>query len=359
MRILDKYVSKGFLGTLFFALIAFSVIYIVIDAVGFMDKFIDQNVSFFIIAKYYLFYLPYIIILTLPVATLLASLFSVGQLARYNELTAMQSSGLSMYKILSPLFILGIIISLIAAYAGERFVPQTNQMKKEIYQTYVDRVKKKNTDLTTKDISLQIDSERWLLIGFFETNDSTAFKVSVQNYKQNKLVKRIDAARMTWENKGWRLLDGYIREFSEQQETAQPFNELELTDLYFKPNEIARVQKKAEEMSYWELKDFIKEVRRTGGNPDRLLVDLYLKFAFPFANFIIILFGAPLASRKTRSGTALSFGISLFICFLYFGFIKVGQSLGHNGTLPPLIAAWMGNIFFGIGAIYILVKSSK
>jgi len=112
-------------------------------------------------------------------------------------------------------------------------------------------------------------------------------------------------------------------------------------------------------MSYWELKNFIDEVKRTGGNPDRWRVDLYLKFAFPFANFIIILFGAPLASRKTRSGTAISFGVSLFICFLYFGFIKVGQSLGHNGTLPPFIAAWLGNLFFGLGAIYILVRSSR
>ncbi|UCE04389.1 MAG: LPS export ABC transporter permease LptG [bacterium] len=358
MRILDKYIIRNFIGTLLFALIAFTAIYIIIDVVGFMDKFIDRNVGFFIVARYYIFYLPYIIILTLPVATLLASLFSVGQLSRYNELIAMQSSGLSLYRILTPLFTLGIIISLVAGYAGERFVPYTNQKKKETYQIHVDKAKK-NTRVQTKDISLQIDKYRWLLIGFFDTDINTAFKVSIQTYNQNKLMKRIDAPQMIWKNDRWCLLNGYIRQFSDNKETAQSFDELLLTDLRFKPEDIATVQKKAEEMSYWELKNFIKEVTRTGGNPDRWLVDLYLKIAFPFANFVIILFGAPLASRKTRSGTALSFGISLFICFLYFGIIKVGQSLGHNGTLPPLFAAWMGNIFFGIGAVYILMKSSK
>lgn len=359
MRILVKYIVKNFLGTLIFALIAFTAIYIVIDVVGFMDKFIDRNVGFFIVAKYYVFYLPYIIILTLPVATLLASLFSVGQLSRYNELIAMQASGLSLYRILSPLLVLGIVISLVAAYAGERFVPYTNQEKQQIYQAHVDKVKRRNIEAQTRDINLQIDENRWLLIGFFDTEVGTAFKVSIQSYQQNQLVKRIDAAKMIWENNHWRLVDGYTREFSNNKETARAFNELELRDLYFKPEDIAKIQKKAEEMSYWELKNFIKEIRRTGGNPDRWLVDLYLKIAFPFANLVIILFGAPLASRKTRSGTALSFGISLFICFLYFGIIKVGQSLGHNGTLPPLFAAWMGNLFFGIGAVYILVKSSK
>ncbi len=359
MKILDNYLSRNFLGTLGFALVAFCAIYMIIDAVGFMDKFIDQHVSILIVAKYYLYYLPYIIILTLPVATLLASLFSVGQLARYNELIAMQASGLSLYKILSPLFVLGIIISLIAAYAGERFVPYANQKKKEVYQTHVDKIKKVSTDIPTRDITMQIDNHRWLLIGFIELNDSTAYKVSVHHYRDNSLVERIDAARMHWRKDHWLLLNGLIRRFENQQENAQPFQELAVNDLRFHPQDIARVQKKAEEMSYWELRDFIKEIRRTGGKPDRWLVDLYLKLSFPFANFIIVLFGAPLASRKTRSGTALSFGISLFICFLYFGIIKVGQSLGHNGALPPLIAAWIGNILFGLGAIYILIRSNK
>ncbi|MDZ7335629.1 MAG: LptF/LptG family permease [candidate division KSB1 bacterium] len=359
MKILDHYLSRNFLGTLGFALISFCAIYIIIDAVGFMDKFIDQHVPILIVAKYYLYYLPYIIILTLPVATLLASLFSVGQLARYNELIAMQASGLSLYKILSPLFVLGIAISLFAAYAGERFVPYTNQLKKEVYQTHVDKIKKTRAEISTRDITLQIDNHRWLLIGFIELSDSTAFKVSVQRYWNNALVERIDASRMIWQKDRWLLINGFMRRFENQHETAEPFQEMVMTDLRFRPQDIARVQKKAEEMSYWELREFIKEIRRTGGKPDRWLVDLYLKLSFPFANFIIVLFGAPLASRKTRSGTALSFGISLFICFLYFGIIKVGQSLGHNGALPPLLAAWLGNILFGLGAINILIRSNK
>lgn len=359
MRTLDQYIIRNFLGTLLFALIAFSAIYIIIDVVGFMDKFIDRNVGLFIVMKYYIYYLPYIIILTLPVAMLLASLFSVGQLSRYNELIAMQSSGLSLYRILSPLFVLGIVISLIAAYTGERFVPQTNQAKKDLYQTYVDQLKKRAVEAQTKDISLQIDENRWLLIGFFDIEVNTAFKISIQNYREHQMVERIDASRMSWEHDHWRLINGYIREFSNDNETIQSFAELVSQNLRFKPEDIAKVQKKAEEMSYWELKNFIDEIKRTGGSPDRWLVDLYLKISFPFANLVIILFGAPLASRKTRSGTAISFGISLFICFFYFGIIKIGQSLGHNGTLPPLFAAWMGNMLFGIGAIYILVKSSR
>ncbi|OQX95456.1 hypothetical protein B6I21_05345, partial [candidate division KSB1 bacterium 4572_119] len=161
MKILDKYLLSNFFGTLIFSLVAFSAIFIIIDVIGFLDKFIDHNVPIPVVAKYYVFYLPYIIILTLPVATLLSSLFSVGQLARYNEITAMRASGLSNYRILTPLFIAGILISMLSMYTGERFVPFTNQQKKDVYESYVSR-KKKKSKRKTKNIQLQIEQDKWL-----------------------------------------------------------------------------------------------------------------------------------------------------------------------------------------------------
>jgi len=357
MKILDNYLLKQFLGTLIFALIAFTAIFIIIDMIEFLDKIIDHNVGFTIVLKYYIYYLPFIIILTLPIATLLASLFSVGQLARFNEITAMRASGLSNYRILGPLVVGGLLISLLAMYTGETLVPYANQLKKDVYQTYV----KKNSRAgkrKTKNIQLQIDENQWLIVGFFDVKTNTAFKVSIEEYQNNSMIQRIDAPKMIWQETTWVLNEGYQRQFVNKVEETRSFQKMELKEINFKPEDIARVQKKAEEMSYVELKYFIKEIIRTGGNPDRWLVELYLKISFPFANLIIILFGAPLASRKTRSGTAISFGISLLICFLYFGVIKLGQSLGHNGTVPPLFAAWLGNIVFGLGAVYILAKSN-
>jgi lipopolysaccharide export LptBFGC system permease protein LptF len=84
-----------------------------------------------------------------------------------------------------------------------------------------------------------------------------------------------------------------------------------------------------------------------------------MKISFPFANFIIVLFGAPLASGRKRTGKALGFGLSLLICFVYYGFIKAGQVLGREAMLPPLLAAWIGNAIFGAMGIFFLVKARK
>ena len=310
--------------------------------------------------KYYAYYLPYIIVLSLPVAMLLASLFSVGQMARYNEIVAQLSAGISLLRILLPIFVLGLIISGFTLYVGERIVPYANQHKLDIYNTYIDKSQPLSAR-RNKDIYMQIARNQWLNIGYFDAKINTAHKISIQFFSDDyhTIVKRIDALRMVWDGHSWSILNGYIRRFSGDTETVEVFERMDRPDFSFKPKELSKVQKKAEEMSYWELKRFVQSIRRNGGNPNRWLVDLYLKIAFPFANFIIVLFGAPLASRKTRSGPAISFAISLLICFLYFGIIKTGQSLGHNGTLSPMLAAWIGNLIFGSAAMFVFYKMNR
>ena len=360
MKILDKYIIHNFLGTLIFSLIAFTSIFVVIDLIGYLDKFIDQDVPQIIVIKYYLFYFPYIIVLSLPVAMLLASLFSIGQLAKHNEIVAMSASGLSLYRILLPLLILGIIISGITMYSAEKIVTVTNKKKLDIYTTYVDK-NKRDTPQRNNDIYKQLDQNQWLNIGYFDSKIKTAHKINLQFFddEYSRIIKRIDALKMIWEDNKWVILNGFIRKFDGTKENITVFERIEPTNFPFKPKDLSKVQKKAEEMSYWELREFIENIRRNGGDPNRWLVDLYLKIAFPFANFIIVLFGAALSSKKTRSGPAISFGISLLLCFLYFGIIKTGQALGHNGTLSPLLAAWIGNIIFGIAALFVFFKMSR
>lgn len=360
MKIIDKYVLQKFLGTLLFALVAFCVMFVVIDLIGYMDKFIDKDVPRIIVVQYYLYYLPYIVVLTYPVAMLLASLFSIGQMTRYNETTAMIASGVSLFRILIPLFIFGLISSVTIMYLGEKVIPHTNQKKINIYQTYVKKSKKRN-QTRHNDVYAQVSQNEWMHIGYFDSKINTGFKVSIQSFESNfrNIQKRIDATKMIWEDGNWVLLNGIIRKFSEDSESVENFKKLARSDFSFDAQEISNSQKQTEEMSYGELKQFIKNIRRNGGNPNRWLVDLYIKISFPFANLIIVLFGAPLASRKTRSGPAISFAVSLLICFLYFGIIKIGQALGHTGALPPLLAAWIGNMIFGTAAIYIFWKMRK
>ncbi len=358
MTILDRYLLRKFAGVLVFALLAFICIFLIVDGIEKLDTFIDKEVPAGIVIRLYLYYIPYIITLTLPVAMLLASLFSVGSMAKQNEIIAQIASGLSLYRILAPLLIFSLLISLGAFWFGETVVPRASAARSGIVDEHIEKQRevwrKRVNNVYARDAQERRISMRW-----FDTVQNTGHRVNIRKFKGLETQIHIYAARMSWEDSTWILYDGVERSFMEGVEIVNTFSRLELLDENLKPDEFAKVLKKPEEMSYGELKTFIAEVERNGGDPNHWLVDLYLKIAIPFANFIIVLFGAPLSSPKRRSGTATGFGISLAIAFFYFGIVKTAQSMGQNGLLPPLFAAWSANVLFFLGGIWVLLKAQK
>ncbi len=356
MKILDKYLLQTFVSTLLFTLFAFICIFVIVDLVDRLREFLNHEVPRSIILNYYLFYVPYIITLILPITILLSALLSVGKLARFNEVTAMKSAGLSIKRILLPLFLFGFLLSIFMIYFGERVVPFTNQRMFNIERENLGKhthLEMRRNNIYFRDPKFQ----HWIFINHYDPRLHKANRVSIQEINNNRLLSRIDAQQMIWKDSSWVFINGTERKLVAKNEfDYEKFDSLRYSQISFLPEDFAKVQKKHEEMTYAELKKFIEEVAQNGGEPQTWLVDLYLKISFPFANFIILLFGAPLAANKNRSGKALGFGISLFVAFFFFGFVKTGQTLGHNGVLPPLIAAWLGNFVFLVAGSIILVK---
>ncbi|MBN2092657.1 LPS export ABC transporter permease LptG [candidate division KSB1 bacterium] len=356
MKILDRYLLKTFILTLLFTLFAFICVFIIVDLVDRLREFLNHEVPRSIILNYYLFYIPYIIALILPITILLAALLSVGKLARFNEITAMKSAGLSIKRILLPLFIFGFLLSIFMIYFGERVVPFTNQRMFNIERENLGKhthLEMRRNNIYFRDPQFQ----HWIFINHYDPRLNKANRVSIQEIENNSLLSRIDAQQMIWKDSSWVFINGTQRKPGADNESGYArFDSLRFNQISFLPEDFAKVQKKHEEMTYSELQKFIEEVAQNGGEPKTWLVDLYIKISFPFANFIILLFGAPLAANKNRSGKALGFGISLFVAFFFFGFVKTGQTLGHNGVLPPLFAAWMGNLIFLSAGAIILFK---
>lgn len=356
MKILDFYIIRKFIFTLLFLLLAFTCIFIVIHLIDNLRNFLNNQVPQVVILKYYLYYIPFITVLILPICILLAALFSIGNLAHYNEIIAMKSAGQSLIRILMPLFILAFLISIFMIFFSEKIVPFTNQKMFNIERELLG----KHQSLTHERSNIYFRDpqfENWIYINHYDPRLKRAHRVSIQKVQHDKVSYRIDAQRMTWENDHWVLTNGCERTWNSKGHFEYTyFPSRNFTQLSLLPDDFNKVQKRHEEMTYQELQEFIREVAQNGGEPKTWLVDLYLKISFPFSSFIIMLFGAPLAANKTRSGKALGFGLSLFVSFFFFGFVKTGQALGHSGVLHPLLAAWLGNIVFLVAGLIIIAR---
>ncbi len=356
MTLLDRYVSKKFLMILLFGLLAFVIIFLVIDLIENIDKFIDRKATTEQVVLYYVYYIPYIISLTLPISMLLASLFSLGNMTQHNEIVAQNSAGISQYRIFAPLFVIAFLISIAAGIFNETVVPFTNQERLSIYRHEIKK-QPRTKGMNRNNIYIQDNQNRKISIGFFNGVSNIARKVSLQYFNGSTLVRRIDARTMEWKKDHWVIKDVIERRFSGSDETISQQKELILDDLDILPENLLELQKRPEEMSYARLKRFVDEKLKIGAEVRKWIVELYLKISYPFANFIIVLFGAPLAARKRRSGPAVGIGISLLVCFVYFLFIRTGQVLGHQGDLPEWLAAWFGNIIFGIAGLITLFRT--
>jgi len=358
LKILDYYLLKRFLLNLTVALVAWIVIVLVVDVIENISRFLDQRATFRMVFLYYLYYIPYIISLILPVSMLLSALFTLSFSAQHNEVVAQLSSGISLYRILAPLFLLSLIISGLAGIFNETVVPVSSQRRLDIKRYEISK-NPRPSEKTRTNIYIQESANRTLNARYFNGQTSEARNVSIKTFEGAVLKERLDADRMIWDKDHWKLSTGMVRRFSNGVEDIHAFKDSIFNEIRITPDELAVVQKSPEEMSYTELNNFIRELNELGADPRKWLVERHLKIALPMANFIVVLLGAPLASRKRRGGMGLNFGLSLMVSFIYFIIIRTGQVFGHQGQLPPLLAAWMGNFIFLTLGLYSLLSVRK
>ena len=357
MTILDSYMLKRIGKPLALVLIAFVGIFILIDLFDHASKFIDNKVGPDIVLLYYLYYMPWIVVLTAPVAMLLASLLAIGRLSRRSEIMAMKGGGLSLYRILAPVLLLAVALSFASLFVGEVVMPPATRRRLEIKETHLTR--RADRAVRTDVIYIRPDGVM-LLARRFNVGRQTLDEVTVEEFDdQSNPTTRIDAERGRWENGHWVLEKGRVRRFTPDGEEAYPFETYDLPYTEPSPDDLRTRRLEPEEMGYADLRNYVKKLRASGNNPRDLDVQLQLKISFPFVTLIMTLIGAPLAAATRRTGFALSFTAALAVSFVYFGLIQVGDVLGSQGLLPPVLAAWVGNIVFaGIG-IWLLIRAPK
>ncbi|HEY3295820.1 MAG TPA: LPS export ABC transporter permease LptG [bacterium] len=358
MKQLDRYILRRFFEYFFFALLASVIIFVTVDSTENLDKFIDAKVKYYEIAYYYYLYLPYITYLTLPVSVLLATLFSIGGLVYRNELTAMQSAGYSLWRVLGLFLLVAVPLSGGMLAFGESVVPAANHERNDMYRV---RVKKQQSSASTRQgkLFIQVSPSEYLKMEGYDPQTQTGDHVTMHQFENDRVLRRINADRIHYNGKSWVLYNVFTHDFGGQALAVAHKDSLVRADLHITPMDLSQVTIEPEEMNYKDLKAMVGRLEISGVKAGKWVVDLAFKLSQPFATVIIVLFGVPFAAFRRRGGLVLGFGLSLLVCFVYFGFMQIGKILGYNGTIHPLMAAWAGNIAFGLLGLGLIWRVPK
>jgi lipopolysaccharide export system permease protein len=344
-RIHDRYLLIRFLKIFAYSVAAFVLVYITVNIFEEIDNFIDHEATIKEIARYYFYSVPFVLTYVVPVSLLLATVFAMGVMGRRNELTALLASGVSIRRVALPLFILALLVSIGSIFFNDSVVSRANRAKSDIKRHDIEGRERVDPDLKTDFTYLGANGFVYLAQTYSHANRAL-FDVIVQQYDDNTLLRRIDARNARWLNGRWVFVNGYERTFDGREESVERFDSLMVPEITETPDDFAEEEIDQEDMTYRELSRYVQRVERSGGNAEQYKVDLAFKFSGPFAGFIFVLIGVALSAGKRKPSIATGFGLTLMVSFVYYAVLRVGQTLGHNGVMPPVFAAQFGNIIF-------------
>mgnify|MGYP001986945562 FL=1 len=363
MKKLDLYIIRQFLSTLAMTLMGFVSVILVVDLIENLDRFIDNSIPAGITFTYYIYAIPWFINLGLPMSMLISTVFTVGVLAKRNELTAMKSNGISLYRIAIPITSIGFIVSLISFELDNRWVTKGNKARYDIERQYMKRKARVRTQKEIRNIFLQKNEMNHISLAKFRPESNAGNDITFITLDKGTVTKRMDGKTVKWLDslRVWNVQNYSIREFDESGSIKNTVISKKDTiiDLNFSPDDITQQSKKPDEMSYSDLTDRIQQLKENGVDSTKWEVDRYFKISFAFTNFIIVLFGIPLVVVRPKGGLSFGAGMGIFVIFIYYVFIKLGMSIGYSGITSPVTAAWMGNILFFIGGILLLIFVRK
>jgi lipopolysaccharide export system permease protein len=358
VRILDRYLLREFAGYLMLGLVGFIVIFIVVDVVEKVDVFLDHKAPMGLIAQYYANLAPDIVVKVLPVALLLATFLALGQLNKFGELTAMRAAGISLLRILLPVFGIAVASALVSLALGEAVVPRATRQRDDIYNERIQHMTAVGQN-ERADVTYLGSGGRIWYTRLYVIPQRRMHEVSLQEFRAGVLWRRIDAAEASWEGGRWVFASGYLRTFDHGRETAERFERMAVQGIAERPDDFAKEDVQPDEMNFLELRQYVNRLRASGARVANYVVDLHLKLAFPVICIVVVMIGGAMATRLRMQSAAMGFGLSVAISFIYYGVMRAGQALGHNGALSPYVAAWMGDAIFGMIGLVMLRQAQR
>ena len=362
MKTLTKYIFREFLKPFLLSLLAFSVIILIIQVFNDIRFIMDAKPGFVLTIKYFSLQIPKLLMQIVPIAVLMAVLFSLSRLSKNSELIAMRAGGVSVYLVAVPLFFCGVVICVLSVFLNEVVVPKATRMERHTRVVEIEKQAEPTTSLFRQNISMLSLNNRFYHIGTFDGASKTMNNVLMLEFgKDVHLKSRVDAKSAHYQNGQWVFSDGYVRAFDDEDNeiSALPFGQMPLT-LPEKPEDFLKEQKEPSELGFIELMALIRQLRINGSDDHKELVELYNKIAFPFGCVILAVLGVPWGwTMKRFSGVVISFGICLLVAFFYIGGMQIGRHLGDSGVLSPFVSMWTVNMVFGVLGPYLLVRNNR
>lgn len=363
MKIIDRYILKQYLIPFAYILGTFSLLYVILDLFDRFSDFVAAKASAVDILLYYGFFLfkvngfvPFLV-MVLPIAMLLATLYTLTMFARHNELTAMCASGVSLRRLMLPLMAVGLCASIFGAVVQETMGPKATRWISD----YTKQVLKHSSDsaFIVRDYLFHAGTanRQWLIKELDQRTPTVLKGVKVtQERADSSLALEVTAERAEWMDGTWWFYGVRRREYNEKSDPLGPQTEVldkpvEMTDYDEQPDDFLN---ELMDVDFLSTSDMIRSIQK---RPDvsgrwlaKRLTDINSRVAMPWSCLVLILLGLPATMGGARRSAMRSVAFGVVALFTFYVLVQLGMILGKREILSPWLAGWLPNLtFLGIG----------
>lgn len=364
-HILDKYLLKEFLLS-FLAVMSFCALLLLVASV--FDNFseiLEYGAPLNVVIIYFLSDLPGELMQVVPIAAMLAVLFSIGSLARTNEILAMLTSGVHALRLSLPVLFAGVFIVIGAFLMNEYVVPPLERISK----IYANRLEERDERRITMNRNVFTRGrEGWLYLArVYSAPDKEMILPTVINMApdHSRITMRIEADRATFQGESdtdgtlWAFENPHIWNFDQNGRvtTYTAHTQPQLITLESDLPTILAQQMKPTEMNFQQLKQHIEIMEARNQPTQALETSLLRKLTFPIGILVIMMIGFAFAI-KSRAGTAMTIiGYGITWAAAYYIVNAVLQALGSAGTISPYTATILPLAAFAAIAFWLMRRS--
>jgi lipopolysaccharide export system permease protein len=358
MKILRNYILREFFSPLLLSLGVLTFVMVLIGNLKrIADLVINKGVDFFSVVQIFIYLTPYIVTYTLPISVLVAVLLALGRLSSDNEIIAIRSSGVSLLKLIMPLLIISLILSLGLVL----FNDQAASYAHFAYRKTLKEMGIKNPTAAFEE-GVFIDSFPKYILFIYHVDQKKNRMNNIRIYEpqgEDRPTRTIVAKAgefISMPDKNivkLKLIDGT----SDEPDPENPTNFYKLNfRTYFMNLDMGQMQekvvdKKYKEMTIRELKKEAKKLKKEGISPAPLITKINEKVALAFSCFVFMLLGSSLGIITRRREKSINIGIAVLIIICYYPLLIGSEALAIEGHLPAGLALWIPNIIFaGIGS---------
>jgi lipopolysaccharide export system permease protein len=356
MKILTRYLLKSLIFPLIYCLLGFSLLFIINDLFDNFSDFLDSGIRPLEILYYYSLVLPPVAVHILPVCLLLAMLYSLANLTRHSEITAMRAGGVSIYRIVTPFLAVGVVATLLAGFINEKVAPNAAYRAEQFldYQSQ-DRSEK---IYFSNNIALKNRDNIWM-VQQIDTRDHSMYNVELiqQDEATGKAVK-IQADKALWMDGRWWFMDMTVQNYRPNGDldgAPEMILHKEMRDLEETPETFMSEIKDPQFLSFSEMKQYLKSKKGISDDTRaRLRVDMHAHLAAPMVCLIVTLIGVPVGAHTGRRGAFAGIMMAITLFFTFYILQLLSQWLGKQELIAAWLGGWLPVILFGCASPFMI-----